>query len=139
MSPAEIVDQYTEQVYHQRDLTSLDMLLADPMIRHEPDGTRLALTLEEAKLRITSFHQQFRSMRFSNRMIIQDQQSVAAAYEADLVSEGGELSTICGIEMFTVRDGRITEVWNTPPVTLGISTSAAPPHRTCHQFSLRAK
>ena len=78
MSPAEIVDQYTEQVYHQRDLTSLDMLLADPMIRHEPDGTRLALTLEEAKLRITSFHQQFRSMRFSNRMIIQDQESVAA-------------------------------------------------------------
>ena len=40
--------------------------------------------------------------------------SVAAAYEADLVSEEGELSTICGIEMFTVRDGRITEVWNAP-------------------------
>ena len=114
MSPAEIVDQYTEQVYHQRDLTSLDMLVADPMIRHEPDRTRLALTIEEAKLRITSFHQQFRSMRFSNRKIIQDQESVAAAYEADLVSEEGELSTICGIEMFTVRDGRITEVWNAP-------------------------
>ena len=74
MSPAEIVDQYTEQVYHQRDLTSLDMLVADPMIRHEPDGSRLALTIEEAKLRITSFHQQFRSMRFSNRKIIQDQE-----------------------------------------------------------------
>ena len=114
MSPAEIVDQYTEQVYHQRALTSLDMLVADPMIRHEPDGTRLALTIEEAKLRITSFHQQFRSMRFSNRKIIQDQESVAAAYEADLVSEEGELSSICGIEMFTVRDGRITEVWNAP-------------------------
>ena len=114
LSPAEIVDQYTEQVYHQRDLTSLDMLVADPMIRHDPDGTRLALPIEEAKLRITSFHQQFRSMRFSNRKIIQDQESVAAAYEADLVSEEGELSTICGIEMFTVRDGRITEVWNAP-------------------------
>jgi len=114
MSPAEIVDQYTEQVYHQRDLTSLDMLLADPMIRHEPDGTRLALTIEEATLRIASFHQQFRSMRFSSRKIVQDQESVAAAYEADLVSENGELSTICGIEIFTVRDGRIIEVWNAP-------------------------
>ncbi|HJL99650.1 MAG: nuclear transport factor 2 family protein [Acidimicrobiales bacterium] len=114
MSPAEIVDQYTEQVYHRRDLTSLDTLLADPMIRHEPDGTRLALTIEEAKLRITSFHRQFRSMSFTNRKIIQDQESVATAYEADLVSEDGEVSTICGIEIFTVRNGRITEVWNAP-------------------------
>ena len=113
-SPSELVDRYTEQVYHQRDLTSLETLLADPMIRHEPDGTRLVLTIEQAKLRIESFHQQFRSMRFTNRKIIQDQDSIAAIYEADLVDEDGEISTICGIEIFTIRNGRITEVWNTP-------------------------
>ena len=113
-SPSELVDRYTEQVYHQRDLTSLETLLADPMIRHEPDGTRLVLTIEQAKLRIASFHQQFRSMRFTNRKIIQDQDSIAAAYEADLVNEDGEISTICGIEIFTIRNGRITEVWNAP-------------------------
>ena len=113
-SPSELVDRYTEQVYHQRDLTSLETLLADPMIRHEPDGTRLVLTIEQAKLRIESFHQQFRSMRFTNRKIIQDQDSIAAAYEADLVDEDGEISTICGIEIFTIRNGRITEVWNAP-------------------------
>jgi len=113
-NPLEVVDRYTEQVYHQRDLTSLEDLVADPMIRHEPDGTRLVLTIEQATLRIASFHQQFRSMRFANRKIIQDQESVAAAYEADLVTEDGEVSTICGIEIFTVREGRITEVWNAP-------------------------
>ena len=113
-SPSELVDRYTEQVYHQRDLTSLETLLADPMIRHEPDGTRLVLTIEQAKLRIESFHQQFRSMRFTNRNIIQDQDSIAAIYEADLVDEDGEISTICGIEIFTIRNGRITEVWNAP-------------------------
>ncbi len=113
-SPSELVDRYTEQVYHQRDLTSLETLLADPMIRHEPDGTRLVLTIEQAKFRIESFHQQFRSMRFTNRKIIQDQDSIAAAYEADLVNEDGEISTICGIEIFTIRNGRITEVWNAP-------------------------
>ena len=113
-SPSELVDRYTEQVYHQRDLTSLETLLADPMIRHEPDGTRLVLTIEQAKSRIESFHQQFRSMRFTNRKIIQDQDSIAAAYEADLVNEDGEISTICGIEIFTIRNGRITEVWNAP-------------------------
>jgi len=113
-SPSELVDRYTEQVYHQRDLTSLETLLADPMIRHEPDGTRLVLTIEQAKLRIESFHQQFRSMRFTNRKIIQDQDSIAAIYEADLVDEDGEISTICGIEIFTIRNGRITEVWNAP-------------------------
>ena len=113
-NPLEVVDRYTEQVYHQRDLTSLEDLVADPMVRHEPDGTRLVLTIEQAKLRIASFHQQFRSMRFTNRKIIQDQESIAAAYEADLVTEDGEVSTICGIEIFTVREGRITEVWNAP-------------------------
>jgi len=113
-NPLEVVDRYTEQVYHQRDLTSLEDLVADPMIRHEPDGTRLVLTIEQATLRIASFHQQFRSMRFTNRKIIQDQESIAAAYEADLVTEDGEVSTICGIEIFTVREGRITEVWNAP-------------------------
>ena len=113
-SPSELVDRYTEQVYHQRDLTSLETLLADPMIRHEPDGTRLVLTIEQAKFRIESFHQQFRSMRFTNRKIIQDQDSIAAVYEADLVNEDGEIFTICGIEIFTIRDGRITEVWNAP-------------------------
>ena len=68
------------------------------------------MTLEEATHRIASFHQQFRSMRFTNRKLIEDDQSVASAYEADLVDENGEVSTICGIEIFTVREGRIIEV-----------------------------
>ena len=113
-SPATIVDQYTEQIYHQRNLSALEALVADPMIRHEPDGTRIALTLEEAANRIRSFHRQFRSMRFTNRKLVEDGQSVASAYEADLVDMDGEVSTICGIEIFTVREGRIIEVWNAP-------------------------
>ena len=114
LSPAEVVDRYTERIYHQRDLSALEALVADPMIRHEPDGTRIALTIEESTHRIASFHQQFRSMRFTNRKLVEDDQSVASAYEADLVDENGEVSTICGIEIFTVRDGQIVEVLNAP-------------------------
>ena len=113
-SPAEIVDQYTEQIYHQRNLNALETLVADPMIRHVPDGSRVALTIEEATHRIASLHQQFRSMRFTNRKLIEDHESVATAYEADLVDQNGEVSTICGIEIFTIREGQITEVWNAP-------------------------
>ena len=114
LSPAEVVDRYTERIYHQRDLSALEALVADPMIRHEPDGTRISLTIDESTHRIASFHQQFRSMRFTNRKLVEDDQSVASAYEADLVDENGEVSTICGIEIFTVRDGQIVEVWNAP-------------------------
>jgi len=53
-------------------------------------------------------------MRFTNRKVVQDKESVATAYEADLVDHDGDVVTICGIEIFTVRDGRITEVWNPP-------------------------
>ena len=113
-TPAESVDRYTDELYHQRNLDALDDLVSDPMVRHEPDGTRVTLTLEEAKVRVASFHQQFRSMRFNNSKIVQDQESVAAAYEADLVDQDGGVVTICGVEIFTVRSGRITEVWNPP-------------------------
>ena len=53
-------------------------------------------------------------MRFTNRKLVEDDLSVASAYEADLVDENGEVFTICGIEIFTVRDGQIVEVWNAP-------------------------
>ncbi len=113
-TPAEIVERYTEELYHQRNLDALDGLMADPVVRHEPDGSRVTLTLEEAKVRVRSFHEQFRSMRFTNRKIVQDEDSVATAYEADLVDQDGDVVTICGIEIFTIRAGRITEVWNPP-------------------------
>ena len=114
LSPAEVVDRYTELIYHQRDLSALDDLISDPLIRHEPDGTRVALTTTQARERIATFHKEFRAMRFSNRKIVQDSNSVAAAYEADLVDESGAITTICGIEIFTVVEGRIIEVWTAP-------------------------
>ena len=113
-TPAEIVDRYTDELYHRRNLDALDDLIADPFVRHEPDGSRLTLTLQEAKLRIAAFHEQFRSMRFANRKVVQDAESVATAYEADLVDQNGDVVTICGIEIFTISGGRITDVWNPP-------------------------
>ena len=59
-TPAEIVDRYTDELYHRRNLDALDDLIADPFVRHEPDGSRVTLTLQEAKLRIAAFHEQFR-------------------------------------------------------------------------------
>lgn len=113
-TPAEIVDRYTDELYHRRNLDALDDLIADPIVRHEPDGSRVTLTLQEAKLRIAAFHEQFRSMRFTNRKVVQDAESVATAYEADLVDQNGDVVTICGIEIFTISGGRITDVWNPP-------------------------
>ena len=113
-SPADIVDRYTEELYHRRNLDAVDELVAEPMVRHEPDGQRVALTRAEVKLRTASFHQQFRTMRFHTRVAVDDGERVATAYEADLVDHEGEVHTICGIEIFQVSDGLITDVWNPP-------------------------
>ncbi len=113
-SPAEVVDRYTEELYHRRNLDALWDLVADPMIRHESDGQRIALTVEQSRARIADFHAQFRSMRFSTLIAVDDGRSVASAYEADLVDHDGDVHTISGIEIFVVEQGRITEVWNAP-------------------------
>jgi hypothetical protein len=114
LTPAELVDLYTEELYHRRNLDAINELVADPMVRHESDGQRLVLTSEQTRERIAAFHQQFRSMRFSTRLAVQDASTVATAYEADLVDHDGNVHTISGIEIFTISRGKITEVWNGP-------------------------
>ena len=113
-SPSDIVDRYTEELYHRRNLDAVDELVADPMVRHEPSGQRIVLTREEVKQRTAAFHAQFRSMRFTTRVAVDDGLRVASAYEADLVDHDGDVHTISGVEIFEVRDGQIIEVWNPP-------------------------
>jgi hypothetical protein len=113
-SPAETVDRYTEELYHRRNLDAIDELVAEPMIRHETGGQRVVLSRAQVRERIGSFHQQFRSMRFTTRIAVEDQQKVASAYEADLVDHDGDIHTICGVELFVVENGQIVEVWNPP-------------------------
>ena len=114
ISPAATVDRYTEELYHRRNLDAIDELVAEPMIRHEPDGQRVVLSRAQVRDRIAAFHGQFRSMRFSTRVAVDDGRNVATAYEADLVDQDGEIHTICGVEIFTVENGEIVEVWNPP-------------------------
>ena len=113
-TPSAIVDRYTEELYHRRNLDAVDELVAEPMIRHEPGGQRVVLTRADAKMRAASFHQQFQSMRFTTRVAVEDGNRVASAYEADLVDLDGEVHTICGVEIFVIEQGRIVEVWNPP-------------------------
>lgn len=112
--PTDIVDRYTEELYHRQNLDAVDELVAEPMVRHEPDGQRVALTRNQVKARTAAFHQQFRTMRFTTRMAVDDGRNVATAYEADLVDHDGEVHTICGVEIFRVENGMITDVWNPP-------------------------
>jgi hypothetical protein len=113
-SPHQIVDTYTEEMYYQKNFDALEDLVTDSMIRHEQNGERIVLTREQVRKRIEDFHNQFRSIHFTNRKIVEDNNSVAAAYEADLVDHEGLIHTICGIEIFTVTNGRISEIWNSP-------------------------
>ncbi|MGY9072498.1 MAG: nuclear transport factor 2 family protein [Acidimicrobiales bacterium] len=113
-SPTAIVDRYTEELYHQRNLSAIETLVAEPMVRHESDGQRLVLTRAQCAERIAAFHDQFRSMRFHTRQTVDDGVHVASAYEADLVDHEGNVHTMCGLEMFKVVEGMISEVWNPP-------------------------
>lgn len=109
-----LIDRYTDELYHRRNLDALADLIADPLIRYEPEGQVLSLTLDESRARIAGSYEHYPKMIFTTRKLVADESSVAMAYEAVLTDADGAEVRFCGVEIFVVREGRIAEVWNPP-------------------------
>ncbi len=102
-----IVEDYIEKVWHGQDLELVRAICANPIHRHDP-GSVKPLTHEEQIARIGgAAHHQF---SFTQIVLAADREYVTYIWNA--VDNTG--ATPCGIEVFKVVDGRITDVWNGP-------------------------
>jgi len=104
------IAEYTEDVYHQKDPEAAARFIADPCIRHE-HGQRVVLTLAENKARIAAFLTKSSNPRVRFVTAAAEGELYASAYEFTFEEEAGP-TTLSGIEIFRIQDGKITETWN---------------------------
>ncbi len=132
LSAREIVARYIERVWNRGDSTAVIEFCADPYTRHDAGKTTVMSHTDQLR-RVTSERASGtaadgRSLHFTTLLLTDDEQDVTwvwnmtgptgtALAESGVPAEvvNGEIR-ICGIEVFRVVGGRISEVWNSPPM-----------------------
>lgn len=109
LSPVQVVRRYLDDIYHRGDVELVRELCADPVTRHDPGGTR-TLTHQEQIDRINADLPRWQPY-FTAEVHAGDVEFAVLVWTARGRTAARTLS---GIEVFGVRDGRITDVWNTP-------------------------
>jgi predicted SnoaL-like aldol condensation-catalyzing enzyme len=104
------IQQYTDAVYHAGNPEAAARFIADPCIRHE-HGHRVVMSLAENKARIAGFLATARNPRFEYIAELAQGDLYASAYQFTFEADGNE-TTMSGIEIFKVVNGKITETWN---------------------------
>ena len=106
-TPVDVVRRYLEEVYHQGRAELIRELTADPLVRHDPGAT-----VEHSHQRqIDRIHAELPGWRplFTAEVLTGDAEFATLVWTA---TGRDSDRTLSGIEVFRVRDGRITEVWN---------------------------
>ena len=109
MRPIDLVNQYFDAVYLQRNPDAAADFLADPCLRHE-HGHLGEMSLRDNIARIGGFLDQAPDLVFDTPLITGNDEYVTVCFG---LSFGGR--TISGVEVFRVVDDRITETWNSTP------------------------
>lgn len=112
-SPREVVELYNLVVWNERDFALADELLGEYVIRHGV-GESTTLTHAEAVSRVVDHWAMFETIRFDLNLVVagDDGEHVAIVYQSPMTLKDGTETTVGSMEIFRVRAGRITEVWN---------------------------
>ncbi len=132
LSAREVVASYVERVWNRGDSSAVVEFCADPYTRHDA-GKATVMSHADQLHRVTSERAMGtaadgRSLQFETLLLAGDGQDVTWVWNmtgptgTELAASGvaaevvGNELRICAIEVFRVVEGRITEVWNSPPM-----------------------
>ena len=131
-SAREIVASYIERIWNRGDSSAVLEFCADPYTRHDAGGVRVMSHTDQlhrvTSERVMGTAADGRSLHFETLLLAGDGQDVTWVWNmtgptgTELAESGvtaevvGDELHICGIEVFRVVAGRITEVWNSPPM-----------------------
>ncbi|HJP40332.1 MAG TPA: nuclear transport factor 2 family protein [Dehalococcoidia bacterium] len=124
----EVAEEYIERVWNIGDPEAVLELCANPYTRHDA-GKVTVMTHEEQMDRVTRERAAAtlpdgRSFHFTNTMVSSDGSNVTICWDMTApagtdfarsrvpVEERDSELRACGIEIFRVTEGRITDVWN---------------------------
>lgn len=106
-----IVEQWQERAWGEFDLTAVDELMADPVLRHGPSGTDHR-THDDLKHDL----KQYQRTLCKPAIVVQDR-----VVDGDCVwsrttmnghnLETGEPRTLQWLQIYRIADGRIAEIW----------------------------
>ncbi|WP_037075785.1 nuclear transport factor 2 family protein [Pseudonocardia spinosispora] len=112
-SPVNVIRRYLDEVYHAGRTEVVREITADGLVRHDPGSTR-TLDHDAQIARIEADLPQWRP-RFTADVLAGDDEHAVLVWTARGRTADRLLT---GIEVFRVREGRITDVWNTPYSTM---------------------
>lgn len=103
-----VVERYIYELYNGGQITLVDEICGDPMIRHTA-GSTTALTRAEQRSRI-QHDLAAHDPKFTVVTLVGDDEHASLTWNAQRLRTGERL---CGIEIFRVSDtGVVTDVWN---------------------------
>jgi hypothetical protein len=108
-SALETVTLYIERIWNEGRDDLIPSLCADPIVRHDPNALT-ALSHAEQRARIRHNYDELRPV-FTWEVLAGDDRHVTLVWNVTGRDPGWAL---CGIEIFRVEGGVITEVWNLP-------------------------
>lgn len=112
VSPVSVVRRYLDEIYHDGQVEVVREICADPMLRHDP-GKTTPMSHDAQVARIQADLPQWQPW-FTAEVLAGDGEYAVLVWSASGRTAERIMS---GIEVFRVRDGRITDVWNAPYAT----------------------
>lgn len=124
MTAEQVVRKYLDVLYNERRLDLVAELISEPTWRHHA-GECKQLTIDESLQRLEDTLDLCPVLHFETSMLAQQGDMVTVCWNGNSTQKDGNSYVYCGIEVFRVVDGKITEIWNSretgghwlPPVT----------------------
>lgn len=110
-SPESVVRRYLGEMYNERRLDLAAELIADPEIRHAP-GETTVMPLADNIARLEKMFAACPVLRFEPSVVITQDDLVSVAWNGWSTQNDGRSYEFAAVELFRVRDGKITEIWN---------------------------
>ena len=107
----DVVTRYLDVLYNERRLDLVAELIADPTWRHHAGEVKV-LTIAESIARLQATFDLCPVLRFDTSLMCGDDEFVTVCWNGFSTQTSGKSYTYCGIEVFRVVDGLITEIWN---------------------------
>ena len=110
--PVEVVEQWQARAWAEFDLTAVDDLVADPLLRHGPSGTATR-THDELKQDL----RQYQRTLCKPEITVHDRHVSGDRVWSRITMRGhnldtGEPRTVQWLQIHRVVDGRIVELWS---------------------------
>ena len=106
-----LLERYWDEVNNEGRYELIRELCADPITRHDPDGKITTLSHDEQIARVRLGVEQM-GVEITRVVTCANETTATSVWNMTMTKKDN--AKMCGIEVFTVEDGRLAHCWNTP-------------------------